>query len=110
MESLFAGGHHVWALFVGHLLIEKLLKAYHAKHIEGSCPRIHNLLKIAQDAGLALTVEQRAFLDEMTTFNIRARYPDYKNRLYKTATQQFTRRYMEQIREFREWLLPKLTA
>jgi len=26
MENLFENGHYVWALFVGHLVIEKLLK------------------------------------------------------------------------------------
>ena len=30
-ESLFENGHHVWPLFLGHLVVEKLLKAYHAR-------------------------------------------------------------------------------
>lgn len=108
MQSLFANGHYVWALFVGHLVVEKLLKAYHVKHVEAPCPHTHNLLKIAQEASLDLSVEQRSFLDEMTAFNIRARYPDYKNRFYKTATREFARKYVEKIAEFRQWLLQKL--
>ncbi|MBI2432667.1 MAG: HEPN domain-containing protein, partial [Candidatus Hydrogenedentes bacterium] len=33
METLFAHGHTVWSLFIAHLVIEKLLKAYHAKQM-----------------------------------------------------------------------------
>ena len=29
MESLFDNGHYVWALFVGHLVLEKILKAHY---------------------------------------------------------------------------------
>jgi len=28
LEDLFEKGHYTWALFVGHLVLEKLLKAY----------------------------------------------------------------------------------
>ena len=31
MESLFENEHYVWALFLGHLVVEKFLKAYHVK-------------------------------------------------------------------------------
>lgn len=110
MESLFASDHYVWALFVGHLVVEKLLKAYHARHVETDCPRVHNLLKIAEGATLELTDDQRLLLDEVTTFNIRARYPDYKDRFYKTANRQFTESYVTKIKEFRQWLLPRIAS
>lgn len=73
-------------------------------------PRVHNLLAIANSAGLNLTTEQQSFLDEVTTFNIRARYPDYKNRFYKTATHDFTYTYITKISDFREWLLQKIAG
>jgi HEPN domain-containing protein len=80
MESLFDGGHYVWALFLAHLVIEKSLKAYYTENVDMNVPRIHDLLKIAQNGNLQLTEEQMDFLDEVTTFNIKTRYPDYKNR------------------------------
>lgn len=78
METLFAEGRYVWALFVGHLVIEKLLKALHMHNLSAAGPQIHNLPRIAKSAGLQLTDEQQALLDDLTAFNIRARYPDYK--------------------------------
>lgn len=110
MESLFANGHYTWALFVGHLVIEKLLKAYHVKKVDTNYPRIHNLLEIAQKASLEINYEQKVVLAELTTFNLRARYPDYKNRFYKKADRQYTETHLDKIREFRRWLLDKIKA
>ncbi|MBM4334248.1 MAG: HEPN domain-containing protein [Deltaproteobacteria bacterium] len=77
MQSLFDNGHYVWALFLSHLVVEKLLKAYHVKNVDTNYPRIHNLVEIAVKAKLDLATEQRVSLVELTTFNLRARYPDY---------------------------------
>lgn len=107
MDSLFNNGHYVWTLFVGHLVIEKLLKAYYVKVVDNNVPQIHHLLQIAERAGLALSDSQKDFLLEVTTFNLKARYPDYKQRFYKKATKNFAEDYMNKIKEFRTWLLKK---
>lgn len=44
MQSLFENGHHTWALFVGHLVLEKLMKALYVKKVDTQVPRVHNLL------------------------------------------------------------------
>ena len=108
MENLFNHGHYIWALFIGHLVIEKLLKAYHVKNVDIAVPAIHDLTKIADKANLLLSERQKDFLDEVTTFNIKARYPDYKKRFYRKATKEFTEIYVIQIREFRQWLIEKI--
>ena len=108
MENLFIHGHYIWALFIGHLVIEKLLKAYHAKNVSISVSPIHDLTKIAEKANLTLSESQKDFLDEVTTFNLKARYPDYKNRFYKKATKEFAETYIIKIKEFRQWLIEKV--
>jgi len=105
MENLLNNGHYVWSLFIGHLVIEKLLKAYHVKNVDSSTPPIHDLTKIAEKANLPLSESQKDFLDEVTTFNIKARYPDYKNRFYRKATKEFTEMYIIRVKEFRQWLI-----
>jgi HEPN domain-containing protein len=110
MESLFSNGHYTWALFVGHLVVEKLLKAYYVKKVDPDCPRIHNLAEIAHRALLELTQEQKTILAELTTFNLRARYPDYKNRFYKKADRQYAESHLMNIREMRKWLLEQIKA
>ena len=105
MESLFSNGHYLWALFVGHLVVEKLLKAYYVKKKDISIPRIHNLTKLADMAGLEISYEQKLFLDEVTVFNLEARYPEHKQRFYKLATKEFTEDKIARIKEVRQWLL-----
>jgi len=63
----------------------KLLKAYYIKNVNSNVPRIHDLLKLSVNADLELTDKQKDFLDEVTTFNIKARYPDYKYRFHQRA-------------------------
>ena len=109
MNSLFGSGHYIWALFVGHLVVEKLLKAYYVKAVNADTPYTHNLLEIAKRAGLGLSESQEYFLDEVTTFNIKARYPDYKKEFYKKADKIFTKTVVTRIREFRVWLKEKMT-
>jgi len=61
------------ALFVGHLVIEKLLKAYYVENMDIHPPLIHNLLRIAEKSKLELSEEQKDLLVTVTTFNIQAR-------------------------------------
>lgn len=102
--SLMEKDHYVWALFLGHLVLEKLLKAYYVRQVGIDAPYTHDLTKIADLGRLTLSEEQKDFLDEVTTFNIKARYPDYKNRFSRKATTEFADKYMGKIKEFRLWL------
>jgi hypothetical protein len=43
--------------------------------------RSHDLVKLAERTNLALTMEQKLFLDEANDLNLEVRYPDYKIRL-----------------------------
>ena len=110
MESLFENGHYVWALFLGHLVVEKLLKAYHVRNVDTDYPRIHNLLEIAHKASLELSDKQKLIMSELSTFNLRARYPDYKNRFQKKANRQYTEMQLDKIREIRKWLQAKISS
>lgn len=109
MLGLFASGHYTWSLFVGHLSLEKLLKAYYIKEIDLDFPRIHNLLRLAELVSLPITDEQKKLLVEATAFHLNARYSDYKNRFHKTADHEFCKEYTEKIKELREWLLQEIT-
>ena len=82
MEHLFNSKDYHWSLFIGHLVIEKLLKAPYVKNVDLTPPFIHVLSRLAEKALLTLTEEQKDFLDLVTTFNIKARHPDYKKKCY----------------------------
>lgn len=104
MENLFASKDYHWALFIGHLVLEKLLKAVYVKNVSNTPAFIHDLSRLAEHAKLNLTEEQKDFLDLVTTFNIKARYPDYKKKFYNKCTKEFTTKNIEKIKEFRLWI------
>jgi len=86
MLNMYASGEYVWCLFVGHLCIEKLLKAIYVKNVDTTVPRTHNLLKLAVSCDLKMTEEQADSLQYVTIFNIEARYEEHKREFYRKCT------------------------
>ena len=70
MLDFYKIGRNNWALFIGHLCIEKLLKAYFIKVHHKHSMNLHNLTRIAELANLEITREQKADFAMITTFNI----------------------------------------
>lgn len=105
MKRIFSADEYVWALFIGHLVIEKLLKASCAKYCGPDVPKTHDLLRLADRAGISISPKQQDLFDRLTTFQAEVRYPDIRYNLYKKADREFVRRYMEDVTELREWLL-----
>lgn len=108
MKNLFLSKDYCWALFIGHLVIEKLLKACYVKKIDISPPFYHNLLRLAQECKLVLSPEYSDWLILITTFNINARYPDYKQEFYKKCSVEYTREKITLIERLRKWLLQEI--
>jgi len=108
MNNLYASNDYVWALFLGHLIIEKLLKGLAAKNGITSVIKIHDLNKLAKTANLEIDDSMKDFFDILTSFNIEARYPDYKKEFYKKCTDEFSSDHITKIKELRTWLLEQL--
>lgn len=105
MNNLFKSKDYHWSLFIGHLVIEKLLKGIYVKNIDTNPPKTHDLLRLAEQAEIELDEEKEESLDLITTFNINARYPDYKQKFYEKCTEEFTSEKIEVIKGMRMWLL-----
>ncbi len=103
-EHLFIKKDYSYALFFGHLAIEKLLKAIYVKKIDENVPRIHNLPRIAKAANLIIPDEKLNDLVRITGFNLEARYPDYQKRFRKKCTKQFTHKELDKIDKVFKWL------
>jgi HEPN domain-containing protein len=104
-ESLFSTGKYDWCLFLGHLVLEKGLKAFYVKDNENRMPpKIHNLVKLAEKTTIPLNAELKLFLDEVNDFNLEVRYPEYKQEFYKICTMKFTEEYLNKIKEHYKWI------
>jgi len=108
MHNMFTNREYVWSLFVGHLCIEKLLKAHYVKNIDTIAPRVHDLYKLAIRCNLDMSEEQMDALLYVTLFNIEARYEDYKRDFFKKCTKDFTDFNIKKIEGLRQWLLNKI--
>lgn len=108
MTHLFEKGDYAWSLFIGHLVVEKLLKAWFVKNISNNPPFVHDLVRLAMKGELSLDGVQMDLLDAISTFNIRARYDDYKMEFREKCNLQFTQEWLDNITGFREWMKNKL--
>ncbi len=93
-----------WSLFLGHISIEKLLKAVYVNRLKKHAPFIHNLYRLAELSNIEMTEEQSDWLDKVTTFNLNARYDDYKREFYLLCNEDFTREWIEKIKIIRLWI------
>ena len=108
-NQLFLSAKYDWCLFIGHLVVEKTLKAYFVyKNDNKIPPKTHNLLKLAEISNLLLTEDQKLFLDEVNDFNLEVRYPEYRSEFYKLCTKEFAASYFSKIKEFATWLTSQI--
>lgn len=104
-QSIFDSGRYDWCLYVGHLSLEKLLKAvFVERNNDEMPPKVHNLVRLAELSRITLDDDQKFFLDKITDFNIQTRYPDYKFEFYKRCDKEFAAEYLSRIKEFYGWL------
>jgi HEPN domain-containing protein len=105
---LFEKQDFSYALFFGHLTLEKMLKAVVISRVDTTPPFTHRLPFLAERAGLDLNFEQLDLLEAVTDFNLEARYPDEKFTFRDKCTREFTASYLKQIEEMRTWLSRQL--
>ena len=110
MSFMFESKRYSWTLFIGHLVIEKLLKALFVKVNDENVPvpKIHNLLTLARRCRLTLTEEQEDKMQVITEFNIHARYQDYKLDFYKKCSPSFSAQWKKEIEDLRQWIIKQI--
>ena len=104
MLTLYNSKSYGWSLFLGHISTEKLLKALYVKRFGKHAPFIHNLYRLGELIGIDMTEEQSDWLDEITSFNLNARYDDYKKEFYQLCTPDYTKKWIDNIQTIRTWI------
>lgn len=59
MQNLLKSRDYSWAMFLGHLVLEKLIKAHYVKNQRKHALFTHDLLRHATNAGLKIDEEQK---------------------------------------------------
>lgn len=107
MIALFKTSRYPESLFFGHIVLEKSLKAIVVEETKEQPPRTHDLFKLSQLTKLDFDKKTIDFFDEMNNFNVRARYPEYKLKIYKICTKKYTQNKIEEIKKLYKLLCQK---
>ncbi len=109
-KELFNSEHYSWSLFIWHLVVEKTIKAY-LLNVNKEVPYIHDIKRLVFHSEVnfdelnLLDIE----LDEITSFNLEARYDDYKFELYKKADKEYTTKWIDKCTSLHNFFLNKIT-
>jgi HEPN domain-containing protein len=104
-QSLLEKGHLRHSLFFAHLAIEKMLKAHVAVKTSDLPPRIHNLVRLAEIAGLRLDTKKTELLYEFGVYQLEGRYPDSEQIMLDLQT---AKSELLKAKELLEWLKTQL--
>jgi HEPN domain-containing protein len=87
---MHVGGRYLYVGFMCHQTIEKALKGLIVKRQGVQPPYSHNLTLLAEKTGCygRFSDEQKDVLDMLDPLNIEARYPTYKDQLFKTLSKE----------------------
>lgn len=110
LDHLFEKGDYSYALFFGHLAIEKMLKGLYVTVKREHAPPIHNLARLARLADIKMSKKRKEQLVLITSFNIEARYPDLKRSFRKKCTKEYAAEQIQAIKDAMKWLQETLSS
>lgn len=108
VDAMYEKGKYPYALFMGHLAFEKLLKSLVVKTSQQHAPYTHSLPLLAEKSGMKIPKRTMKRLARFMEFHFEARYPDEQKKVYKKCTKDFANRKMKGIKEVYAWLRKKL--
>ncbi|MCG6533294.1 MAG: HEPN domain-containing protein [Syntrophales bacterium LBB04] len=107
-NAMFKSKKYPYALFMGHLALEKLLKALVVKYTKAHAPFSHSLPYLAERSGVEIPEEILIKLREFMEFHFEARYPDVTKAFYKKCTSIYTAQKLREMKEVIKWIKSKL--
>lgn len=102
-KTLFNNKKYTGSMFFLHLSLEKMLKGVFVNQNTEEPPFTHNLQKLGLNIG-SIDKEKMVLLAQITTFNIAARYDDYKREFHKICDKKFAEKYLKLGEELLKWL------
>lgn len=103
--KLFEQGKYVHSMFFLHLALEKMMKCLYVNRNKQEPPYGHSLqVLISKINDINPGSDIMKLLTEVTTFNIAARYNDYKKSFYKTCDRDFALNYLNKGKELMLWM------
>lgn len=105
-EAMYTSRRYLYVTFMCQQAIEKALKAIITTISSEPPPKIHNLIRLAELAGIKTIMahEQIDLLASLTPFCIEARYADYQEKMSRLTKCKLAGEYLSKTKEFYKWL------
>ena len=100
-EAMYKSRRYLYVTFMCQQAIEKILKAIITTISSEAPPKIHNLVRLAELAGIKMNLDQKQIdlLASLTPFCIEARYADYQEKISKLTKRKLAREYLSKTKE-----------
>jgi len=109
-RALFKSRKYPYALFIGHLSVEKMLKALVVAHTRQHAPFTHSLAVLADKTGLSIPPEIKNKLARFMEYYQEGRYPEEQKNFYRRCTKSFAEFGLKEIEEVLRWCRRKFAA
>jgi HEPN domain-containing protein len=103
-NAMFKTRKYPYALFMGHLALEKLLKAMVVKSTKRHAPYTHSLSLLTEKLEIGIPKKIMKQLKRFMEFHFEARYPKKQMIFYKKCTKEFAGKKIQEITEVYKWL------
>ena len=110
VKWLLDGKRLLYCGYFCHLITEKALKAAVAKNTGEIPPKIHDLRKLAKLSGVfdKLSKADILFINDISSFQIEARYPEYKEKINQTLSEEYCTKLIQRTEDFLCWIKKQL--
>lgn len=109
-RALLKSRKYPYALFLGHLAVEKTLKALVVAHTRQHAPFTHSLTMLAEKTRLSFPPAIMEKLARFMEFYQEGRYPEEQKNYYRRCTKSFAELGLKEIAEVLRWCRRKFAA
>ncbi len=103
-RAMLDSERYLYVVFCCQQAVEKMLKAVIAERTGQCPPRLHNLLKLAEDAGVKLDPGQTVLLEDLSRYYIQSRYPEEIPALARGLDRPRGQQVLNQTEDVLQWL------
>ena len=109
-KAMLKSKRYLYVGFMCHQSVEKILKAYYISLYDAQPKFTHRLTYFTESTNLEneLSDGQKYFIDELEPLNIEARYPTYKEKLFKKLSFEKCKEIIKNTEGFIQWIKKKL--
>jgi HEPN domain-containing protein len=103
-KAMLESKRYLYVLFTCQQSVEKMLKALIVKNTKSFPPKIHDLVKLLNLAGIDADKEEKEFLAKLNYYYLETRYPRELSEISKQVTKQTAITFFNKTKKTLKWL------